>query len=365
MTERRKLLFYTHAMTSGGAERVVARLASGFAARGHQVILAVDFDAQETLHLLSRAVDLRVLPRGHWRGTMALAHMLKRERPDASLSALSVSNLKHAVAATLAGRIDRAVLGYHGFYLSENEGLSALGYRLTPVLSRLAGATVAVSQQLRDDLVAHFAAPSNRVRTIYNPAAPEPFPEVLSPARLAARDPIVLSMGRLAPDKDYTTLIRAFARLQKPDARLVILGEGPEREKLEAEARALGVADRVALPGFTRDIAAELNRARCFALSSRRETFSLACVEALAHGLPVVATDCGGPSEILNDPALGALVPVGDVEALSEAIAAALAQPGEPAPRQERARDFSLGAALDAYESVIRAVTSARAAPRG
>lgn len=365
MTERRKLLFYTHALTSGGAERVMARLASGFAARGREVILAVDYDAQENLHLLSPAVDLRVLPRGNWRSTWALADLLRRERPDASLSALAVSNLKHATAAMLAGRNGRAILGYHGFYQSENTGLSALGYRLTRVLSRLTGATVAVSRKLRDDLIAHFATPPDRVTTIYNPAAPEPFPEDLSPANLAARAPIVLSMGRLAPDKDYTTLLRAFARLQRRDARLIILGEGPEREKLAAEALALGVADRVSMPGFTRDIAAELNRARCFALSSQRETFSLACVEALAHGLPAVATDCGGPSEILNDPALGALVPVGDVEALSQAIAAALDQPGDPAPRRRRARDFSLDAALDAYDSVIRAVISAQAARRG
>ena len=163
-------------------------------------------------------------------------------------------------------------------------------------------------------------------------------------------------MGRLAPDKDYTTLLRAFARLPGSETRLVILGEGPERTKLQDEAQALGVAERVSLPGFKRDIESELARARCFALSSRRETFSLACVEALAHGLPVVATDCGGPSEILGKHEFGALVPVGDVEGLAQAIKAALAQPGDPVPRQDRARDFSLDAALDAYDSVIRAL---------
>jgi glycosyltransferase involved in cell wall biosynthesis len=178
----------------------------------------------------------------------------------------------------------------------------------------------------------------------------------LTPEALAARAPIILSLGRLAPDKDYATLLRAFARLPHPEARLVILGEGRERASLEAEARALGVEDRVSMPGFSQDIAAELSRARCFALSSRRETFSLACVEALSHGLPVVVTDCGGPSEIVNDPALGTIVPVGDVEALARAIEDSLAQPGDPLARQRRARDFSLEAALDAYDAVIRAV---------
>jgi glycosyltransferase involved in cell wall biosynthesis len=356
MTERRKLLFYTHGLTSGGAERVVARLATGFAARGDHVLLAVDFEAQENSHLLSPKVDLRVLPRGHVQSTLALARLLRRESPDASISAISVSNLKHAVAAVIAGRINRSILTYHGFYLSEHERLSNIGYRLTPVLSRLAGATVAVSDQLRKDLIANFNAPADKVTTIHNPAAPEPFPDRLSLEELAARSPTVVSMGRLAPDKDYTTLLRAFARLPGSETRLVILGEGPERTKLQDEARALGVAERVSLPGFKRDIESELARARCFALSSRRETFSLACVEALAHGLPVVATDCGGPSEILGKHEFGALVPVGDVEGLAQAIKAALAQPGDPVPRQDRARDFSLDAALDAYDSVIRAL---------
>ena len=138
MTERRKLLFYTHGLTSGGAERVVARLATGFAARGDHVLLAVDFEAQENSHLLSPKVDLRVLPRGHVQSTLALARLLRRESPDASISAISVSNLKHAVAAVIAGRINRSILTYHGFYLSEHERLSNIGYRLTPVLSRLA-----------------------------------------------------------------------------------------------------------------------------------------------------------------------------------------------------------------------------------
>lgn len=360
MSQRRKLLFYVHGLTSGGAERVIARLASGFAARDDKVVLAVDFEAQESLDFLSKDVDLRVLPSGHGRATLALARMLRSERPAASVSAISVSNIKHAAAAVLAGRIRRAILTYHGFFGSEPERLSSISYRLTPILSRLAGATVAVSDRLRDDLVAHFAAPAGRVRTIHNPAAPEPFPATVSRADLAGRAPIVLAMGQLAPDKDFLTLLGAFARLRHSQARLVILGEGRERERLEAEARRLGIESRLSMPGYLRDVSAEIIRARCFALSSRRKSFSLACVEALAYGLPVVATDCGGPSEILTDPQLGVIVPVGGVEALAKAIDDNLDVPGDPAARQRRARDFSLEAALDAYDAVIRALGRAR-----
>lgn len=358
---RRALLFYTHALVGGGAERVWARLASGFAARGDRVTFAVDFEAQEALPLLTKDVTLEVLPRGHLAATVALARLIAAQKPAASLSAISVSNLKHALAANLAGRADRAILSYHGFFDSEPERLSRLGYRLTPVLARASVATVAVSRALREDLVARFRAPAAKTTTIFNPAAPEPSPPPLDAATLAARPPLVAAIGRLVPDKDFVTLLRAFARLENRDARLVILGEGQERARLESEIGALGLAGRVDMPGFAANPGAFLAGARAFALSSRREAFSLVCVEALAHGLPVVATDCGGPREIVDAPALGRIVPVGDVEALARELAACLADPGDPAPRRRRALDFALDAALEAYDRLIRStVTHAR-----
>ena len=179
------------------------------------------------------------------------------------------------------------------------------------------------------DLVARFAVPPARAHAILNPAAPEPFPAPLAASALAARPPTIVAVGRLVPDKDYVTLLRAaFARLEGGAARLVILGEGPLRSELEAEARALGVADRVEMPGFSTAVGARLDAARCLAVSSRREAFSLALRRRLAHGLPVVATACGGPAEILTAPQLGALVAVGDVAALARGLAAALADPG-------------------------------------
>jgi glycosyltransferase involved in cell wall biosynthesis len=173
---------------------------------------------------------------------------------------------------------------------------------------------------------------------------------------LLARPPIVVAVGRLVPDKDFSTLLRAFARLEYPDARLVILGEGPLRRPLEDEARSLGIGDRVSLPGFAANIGSRLAQARCVAISSRRESFSLVCVEALAFGLPVVATDCGGPSEILNSRALGALVPVGDPDLLARAIDGCLRAPGDPLPRQARAEEFTLERALDRYDELIDSV---------
>jgi glycosyltransferase involved in cell wall biosynthesis len=353
----RTLLFYIPALLGGGAERVIALLASGFAARGDRVLLAVDFEAAESRRFLSNEVILRLLPRGHAASTQALAQHIRDERPAATLSAISVCNLKHAVAAQLAGRADRAILGYHGFFESEPQLLSRIGYLATPLLARLTAASVAVSQALRADLVDRFFVPPEHAGVIYNPATPDPFPALVSAAELAARPERVVAIGRLTPDKDFITLLRAFARLQRPQARLVILGEGEERAALAAEALRLGVAAQLEMPGFRADAAQILAGARCCAVSSRRESFSLVCVEALAQGLPVAATQCGGPAEILNAPELGSLTPVGDAQSLALALAGWLDAPGDPAPRQARAKEFSLGAALDAYDALIGGVT--------
>ena len=167
--------------------------------------------------------------------------------------------------------------------------------------------------------------------------------------------PVILGTGRLVTPKDFSTLLRAFARVRvQRKARLVILGEGNRREELESLAQQLGVSADVALPGFVANPYPFMERAAVFVLSSAWEGFGNVIVEALACGCPVVSTDCpGGPSEILDDGAYGPLVPVGDDAAMAEAILAVLESSRDSGRLQARAAVFSEERAIDNYSDVL------------
>lgn len=209
-----------------------------------------------------------------------------------------------------------------------------------------------------------FPTAATKLRLLYNPLdfasvrekAKAPLPEPL--VSCFAR-PVILGVGRLVPQKAFHLLIQAHALLRAAgsDHYLCILGEGPERAALEREAERLGVKNSVFLPGFMDNPYPCMRRAAVLGLSSVFEGFGLVIVEALALGLPVVATDCPhGPAEILGDDQYGKLTPMNDPEALAEALGVMLG--GEERERYIRAggarvQDFSLESAVEAWERVL------------
>jgi glycosyltransferase involved in cell wall biosynthesis len=144
-------------------------------------------------------------------------------------------------------------------------------------------------------------------------------------------------------------------------ARLVILGEGPERGNIEAEIARLNLQERVSLAGYA-DPTQYYAAASCFAMTSTRETFGLVIIEALAAGLPVVTTASGGPAEIVADGRYGRVVPQGDETAFAAALDDAISNPGDPAARVARANEFTMQKCADAYEALFYeiAATAAR-----
>lgn len=351
-----RILLHTRASGGGGAERVFATLAERLAARGHRVTFAVD--GVEPDYVPPPAVSLVELGPSHRRGIARLAGLIRSEGFDVLAGAVTVSDVKLAAARIMALSRAPLVISYHGFEEWKTGRLSAAAYHGMPLLRRMAARVVCVSDGLRDAMVERWGADPARTVRIYNPVA---VPAVtVDAAGLAGRPPLVGAVGRLSPEKGMADLVAAFAQVATPGARLAIGGDGPERRTLETMVRDLGLTGRVDLLGAVTGPEPVFGHARIAVVPSRSEAFGMAAVEALAFGLPVVATDCAGPAEILGHGRWGRLVPLADPPALAAAIDAALAEPGNPTPRQERAADFSAARGVDEWERLFREVVAER-----
>jgi glycosyltransferase involved in cell wall biosynthesis len=360
VTERERLALFVPSLRGGGVERVMVTLANAFAAHGYPVDLVlaqVEGPYRTAVTAAVNVIDLRA-PRVAV-SIPGLVRYLRRARPDALLAAMEHTSIAALVATALAGVDCRVVISEHNHISSANGGhpgrKEMLTRRLRRALYPRADAVVAVSAGTADDL-AHIARLDRAaVAVIHNPVTtpeiarlrrePVAHPWLNDPTR-----PVVMGIGRLTEQKDFSTLLRAFAHLRASRAaRLIILGEGELRPALEAEVERLGLAGSVSLPGFVANPHAHVARAAVFALSSRREGFANVLVEAMACGTPVVATDCcSGPAEILANGAWGRLVPVGDAAALADALRATLAATAHP-DVAARAAEFGVDRAVNAY----------------
>ena len=360
-----KLLFYTHGLVDGGAERLWSCLASAFKQRGYDVTFAVDFDAPDNAANLDPAIPVTVLGRNHALATKRLAEMLRAEKPDVALSAVGAANLKLMTALGLARSTARSIITFHGSVEPSSGLLAYLSYRGLPVLSRRAGRTVAVSEGLGAELVTKWRSDPGRTSVIINPVYFPKTAPVPSHEELGSRPDVILAAGRMSPEKDFVTLIQAFAHLNRPGAELIILGKGPDRAKIEAEVRRLGLEKTVSMPGYCTEPWLHYQRAKCLVSSSKSELFGNTIVEAMAYGLPVVATACVGPQEIIRNSAHGSLVPIANPIALAKAMGEALDNPGDPQARRARADQFSFEARVPAYEALITDVLAGQGPQRG
>ncbi len=261
----------------------------------------------------------------------ALVRYLKREQPVALLSAMHYANEIAIWAKHLAGVSTRVVVSEHNTFSQAAQHTNKVKKRLLPLFVKhfypWADNIIAVSQGVAKDLAQVAGLPSERIQSIYNPVVSS---ELLEKAKiplehpwfLPGEPPVILGVGKLEAQKDFPTLIRAFARVrQVRPSRLVILGWGPERPQLEALIQKLGLESDVALLGYIDNPYAYMARAAVFVLSSAWEGLPTVLIEAMAVGVPVVSTDCkSGPSEILDNGKYGLLKPVGDSNALAEGI---------------------------------------------
>jgi glycosyltransferase involved in cell wall biosynthesis len=361
-TPRRHIAIYLPALIGGGAERVAALLATELSAAGHRVALVVDFEASQNEGFVGPGVERVTLAGAHGSDVVRLAGFLKKRQPEIALAIGSATNIKlvaaHLLARLTGGTATRTILSYHGPSSHGSGWLGWLGYPLAPLLTRCAARTICVSDDLVRHVVQDWRGQAKRIVRIYNPIAIERAKLPADAQELAARPLRVIALGRLVAQKDYATLIEAMALLPRTDVRLAIYGEGPERPALNRLAERLGVAGRIDWCGYVNDPWNAYASGRCFVLSSQNEAFGNVVVEALASGLPVVSTACGGPTEILDRGRFGVLVPISDPAALSTAMARALEQPGDPQPRLARAREFAASAIAANYEMLFEEILS-------
>jgi glycosyltransferase involved in cell wall biosynthesis len=328
VSEALRIVFVIPNLCAGGAERVATLLANEWSANGHEVTL-VTFDpaGTEPFFALDPGVALHGLSASATHGLSArlstnlarlsrLRNALRTLHPDVLVAFMTEAN----VIALWASR----GLGLPAVISERNQpdrpGLGRAHKLARRLTYRLADALV-----VQTDAIASWAKSRFRIPVH---VLPNPVRLLEAATRHEAGDVLLItSLGRLAPQKGFDILIESFATIagKHPDWRLVIYGEGPERPLLERLRAESGCADRILLPGLTRNVGEALGKADLFVLPSRFEGYPNALLEALAQGLPVLATACpGGTVEILANGVHGMLVPPDDVLAMTKALDALL-----------------------------------------
>jgi glycosyltransferase involved in cell wall biosynthesis len=391
-----RISIFLQSLQLGGAERTMLTLADGLSRNGCQVDLLLVVKRGELLDEVPRTV--RLIELGTVSRSMLLPHLvglpmrtlrlflpvllknrqpkvvrslpkliryLRSAEPDALLTTLPNNNLVAVWAKWLCRPRTRIVLCEGNTTSKEVSACAPNPFdRKWPIFIKQwyprADGIVAVSDGVASDLSQVSELPRERITTVFNGVdlhrldqlAASP---VADPWFEGDAPPVLLAAGRLAPQKDFPNLLKAFARVRsRCGVRLVILGEGPERARLESLAADLGIAADVKMPGAVLNPFSYMARARLFVLSSAWEGLPTVLLEALACGCPVVSTDCpSGPTEILDGGAFGPLVRVGDDEALAEGIIRALALPADRERLRERAQIFSVHTAVDRYLKVL------------
>lgn len=371
MMPTRRLHIYVPHLGTGGGELSLMRLAEGLSHAGWDVTFIVHRESRRPA-MLPPAVAIAVLGADRTLDAVwKLSRFIRRQRVELLLTAFPHSNAAAVVARALARTPCRLVLSEHAPLAQQVRRMGGWRYRLVPLMVRLcyprADAVVGVSAGVCEDLRGMLPE-GTRPHLIYNPVLPASLPalcaapvphEWLADASLK----VVLSVSRLSPEKDLGTLLRAFAVVVRaePLSRLVVAGGGPEREGLETLSRQLGVSAWVHFAGEVPNPFAWMSRARVFALASQFEGFGNVLVEALAAGASVVSTDCPvGPSEILKGGELGALVPVGNADAMAVSILDALRKPAGPQATANVVHEYSQDRSCEGYSRLFDSL-SARA----
>ena len=358
------------AFEGGGAQRDMVLLCNGLAAKGVSItVLALQTEGPLRA-LLDPAISVVEVPGRHLRYAIPGLRRLIRGMalgdmpPSVVLSSEASLNLCTLIAVRTLPRRSRpklvlrevgspSIAQDHDPYLQNR-----IAYRILRRVYAYADRIITLTEGARRDLTQNFAVPEEMISVMLTnavvPAAAADRIALWDGETGRERD-LIVSVGRLSPEKDQRTLIRAMTLLPATSAwRLAIVGDGPERPALEALARSCGLDGRVVFTGQVADPFAWMMRARLAVCASVYEGLCNAIIEALACGTPVVSTDCPyGPVEILQGGRYGTLTPVGDVPALAAAIEAALVGSPDRSALRARGMNYTTARAADSFLDII------------
>lgn len=364
-TKQPDLAVFVASLFHGGVGKMRVHLINEMARRGHRVDLLLADRDSPYMDLISPTVGVvHIGTSNAVTGIPAVARYLLRARPRVMLAQRVRVNVLTLRARTLTCAQTRLFATVN---TNMSRELAALKPRkrarhlelLKTYFPRNDG-LIAVSHGVAVDFAQLIGIPIGRINVAPNPTVTPELTQLAAapldhPWFAPGAPPVIVGMGRLEPQKDFPTLLRAFATLRRSrPCRLMILGEGKQRELLRHEATRLGVHDDVHFPGFVKNPYAYLSRAALFVLSSAWEGSPNSLIEALALGTPLVSADCpDGPREILEGGRHGILVKVGDAAALAAAMAKTLDQPPERETLRAAAQRYTLERSASAYLAAL------------
>ena len=371
MEQSETIAIYIPSLTVGGAERVTVSVANGLANRGYNVDLIVSYNEGEFLRRVDESVNLvdlgskRIPVIGISSSIPALVKYLNDNAPSVLLSQMTYANVICSISESLAATDTVHASTIHITLGKQEKPKSKFVEWLQKRLANRMDQFVAVSEGVAQSVIEQAEVSRQQVSVLHNPV---PVADIRDEAQQSVdhswiNNPeydVVLGVGRLTQQKNFELFLRAFVKVHdsQPQTRAIIVGQGPELDRLNSLAEELGIADVVSFPGYVDNVYGYMSGASVFTMSSNKEGLPTVLIEALACECQVVSTDCpSGPREILSDGTFGRLAPVGNADGLAKGILDALESPIQREELVYRARDFSLDRVIDEYEAFIQEMT--------
>ena len=367
----KKISLFLPSVQFGGAELLTITLANDWSKRGYEVdliILRTSSAEEELFSLIAPSVNIVTLHSKRLLSSIIpIAFYFRKAKPDFSIAAMWPLTIICILSWLLSGRCGKLFISDHtqlSISLVHELNVNKLALRASIfIFYRFVSGIIAVSKGVRDDISFLGKLSQNKIEVIYNPASTKKLE-----AAIFTHDPFldlwqdpgykILAAGTLKEQKDFPILIKAINEISMDKkVSLIILGEGPERSKLESLIESFGLSENIALPGYTKETLPYFQSADLFVLSSAWEGFGNVLVESLECGTPIVSTDCkSGPSEILNNGEFGKLIPVGDFVAAARGIEEVLMADHNPERLRNRAELFSVERISSQYLEYFQAV---------